>query len=211
MPPRKKDKIGDEVEAKYGWRLPIIMQNIKKDLKMEKFSFTGIRSSVDRLAEKWIDTEERRTIAREAMRRCWEHLASRVTSVLKNLRFENPPVNTVVVSGGVASNMFLRDVLQKQLNYQNFKDIELLYPPIEFCTDNAAMIAWTGWEMYQAGFESTLDISPFRRWSLQPLDDKTEVVERDWIQEAYGILEVPGWKKREAVPAQNESSIASSS
>ncbi|KAF3938595.1 hypothetical protein ABW19_dt0200118 [Dactylella cylindrospora] len=192
----KKDCIGNKLEESYGWRLPISLGGAKKEghKSLMKFSFAGIRSSVDRLVElkraekgnDWADLAERRSLSRELMRRCWEHLSSRVVMVLENMRDRDINIQTVVVSGGVASNKFLREV-----------EVELAFPPIEFCTDNAAMIAWTGWEMYQAGYESTMNIAPFRKWSLQPLDETIHDIEKDWEENAFGILGVSGWKRRD--------------
>lgn len=92
------------------------------------------------------------------------------------------------------------DRLRKQLDFHNFEDVELAFPPIEFCTDNAAMIAWTGYEMYKAGYESTLDIAPFRKWSLQPATEgDINDPHYEWSENAFGILAPSGWKKREAI------------
>ncbi|KAF3925384.1 hypothetical protein ABW21_db0201605 [Orbilia brochopaga] len=203
----KQDAVGDELERKYGWRLPIPLGGAKKwgHRGLMKFSFAGLRSSVDRIVntrkaengDQWADIEERRDLSRELMRRCWEHLASRLIMSLEIMREKDVDIKTVVVSGGVASNKYLRDVLRKQLDFNEFGDVDLAFPPIEFCTDNAAMIAWTGWEMYQAGYESTMDVAPFKKWSLQPLDDTVQSIERDWEESAFGILGVSGWKVRD--------------
>ncbi|KAK6338130.1 hypothetical protein TWF696_001601 [Orbilia brochopaga] len=203
----KQDVVGDELEKRYGWRLPVSLSGAKKwgHRGLMKFSFAGLRSSVDRIvdirkAEKgdnWADLEERRALSQELMRRCWEHLASRLTMSLELMRDRDVNIKTVVVSGGVASNRYLRDVLRNQLDFHEFGNVELAFPPVEFCTDNAAMISWTGWEMYQAGYESTMDIAPFKKWSLQPLDDTADSIERDWEESAFGILGVSGWKTRD--------------
>ena len=63
--------------------------------------------------------------------------------------------------------------------------MKLSFPPVELCTDNAAMIAWTGYEMFHAGYESELSCRAIRKWSL------------DSSAEDGGILGVNGWKKRE--------------
>ncbi|KAK6506528.1 hypothetical protein TWF506_011434 [Arthrobotrys conoides] len=202
----KTDLIGARLQEQYGWRLPVSLGGSKKEghRGLMKFSFAGLRSSVDRLVdtkkkmkgEDWAEIDERKALSLEVMRRCWEHLASRVILTLESLRKKDVDIGTIVVSGGVASNKFLREVLRKQLDFNRFDKVDLAFPPIEFCTDNAAMIAWTGYEMYQAGYESTLDIAPFRKWSLQPLDETVHDVERDWEENAFGILGVSGWKRR---------------
>lgn len=57
----------------------------------------------------------------------------------------------LALSGGVAANSRLRSRLEEASKQ---KEIEFYYPPIELCTDNAAMIAMTGYLHYQAGEES---------------------------------------------------------
>jgi N6-L-threonylcarbamoyladenine synthase len=47
-------------------------------------------------------------------------------------------VKQVVLAGGVAASVSLRTRLEQELLPLR---IRLSYPPIEFCTDNAAMIA----------------------------------------------------------------------
>ena len=57
-----------------------------------------------------MDEDERRELARESMRLAFEHLASRVGWALRDLEKKAEGVETLVVSGGVASNGFLRHV-----------------------------------------------------------------------------------------------------
>ena len=39
-------------------------------------------------------------------------------------------------------------------------------PPLKYCTDNAAMIAWAGLERLAAGLTDPLDFKPRPRWPL---------------------------------------------
>jgi N6-L-threonylcarbamoyladenine synthase len=48
---------------------------------------------------------------------------------------------TVMLSGGVAANQLLRQTLEEKVKKQNLK---FLMPPINLCTDNAAMVACAG-------------------------------------------------------------------
>ncbi|KAM7209294.1 Glycoprotease family domain containing protein [Naviculisporaceae sp. PSN 640] len=83
---------------------------------------------------------------------------------------ENDNRIKLILSGGVASNKYLRHILREWLNARSYSQIQAVAPPLEYCTDNAAMIAWTGMEMFEAGYRSRLDDSlrPTRRWSLDP-------------------------------------------
>ena len=71
----------------------------------------------------------------------------------------------LVVAGGVAANLRLRGAL---LALANDKGFVLDVPPIELCTDNAAMIAWAGLEHLVRGASDPLDLSAKARW---PLDE----------------------------------------
>ncbi len=43
-------------------------------------------------------------------------------------------------------------------------------PPIELCTDNAAMIAWAGCLRVDKGLLNTLDVSAKARWPLEEVN-----------------------------------------
>ncbi|KAJ4417013.1 hypothetical protein N0V85_002030 [Neurospora sp. IMI 360204] len=113
--------------------------------------------------------EQRRYLARATMQLAFEHLASRIVMVLQQqakTSGEQQKVKTLVVSGGVASNQFLRHVLRRVLEVRGFGHIRIMAPPVNLCTDNAAMIAWTGSEMWRAGWVSKLDMLPIKKWSM---------------------------------------------
>ena len=71
----------------------------------------------------------------------------------------------LVVAGGVASNLFIREELKK-LCLET--DVFFFAPPLGLCTDNGAMIAWAGYEKYNHEGETNLDFKPRPRWPLDP-------------------------------------------
>ncbi len=75
----------------------------------------------------------------------------------------NAPNPVLAVAGGVAANSEIRMGLQELCKAQGFT---FLAPPLKYCTDNAAMIAWAGVEKYRAGDFSTMAMAARPRWPL---------------------------------------------
>ena len=61
-----------------------------------------------------------------------------------------PSIRHFVVSGGVASNLLLREMLSSAVQRQA-PGWQLVAPPPRLCTDNGVMIAWAGVEYLKAG------------------------------------------------------------
>ncbi|WGR56755.1 MULTISPECIES: tRNA (adenosine(37)-N6)-threonylcarbamoyltransferase complex transferase subunit TsaD [Paracoccus] len=73
------------------------------------------------------------------------------------------PAPVLAVAGGVAANESLRVALQRVAAEAS---ATFLAPPLRLCTDNAAMIAWTGIEAYQAGRRDGMELAARPRWPL---------------------------------------------
>ena len=71
--------------------------------------------------------------------------------------------NTFVIAGGVASNLSIRKNLIQLSKEQNFNPI---FPPVDLCSDNAAMIAWAGIERYKIKLIDNLEFPSKARWPL---------------------------------------------
>jgi N6-L-threonylcarbamoyladenine synthase len=69
------------------------------------------------------------------------------------------------VAGGVAANATVRRALQAAASARGFS---FAAPPLQYCTDNAAMIALAGAERLAAGFRDGMDAAARPRW---PLDE----------------------------------------
>ena len=78
-----------------------------------------------------------------------------VLAVKTRLAAQEYHVKQVVLAGGVAANLSLRARLEQELLPLR---IRLSYPPIEFCTDNAAMIASAAFFHLRQGEVSGLDL-----------------------------------------------------
>ncbi|OOF61321.1 tRNA (adenosine(37)-N6)-threonylcarbamoyltransferase complex transferase subunit TsaD [Rodentibacter sp. Ppn85] len=72
----------------------------------------------------------------------------------------------LVIAGGVSANKKLRETLTKMM-----KDLkgEVFYPQPQFCTDNGAMIAYTGFLRLKQGQHDELEIEVKPRWPMTEL------------------------------------------
>jgi len=73
------------------------------------------------------------------------------------------PVQALAVAGGVAANRTIRAALEAVATDTGLR---FLAPPLALCTDNAAMIAWAGIELYRLGHRDGMDLSARPRWPL---------------------------------------------
>ena len=95
-------------------------------------------------------------------------LEDRIARSLMRYRREiSDDAPTLVVAGGVAANMAIRQMLENVCSDHGFS---FLAPPHELCTDNGAMIAWAGLEHFAAGSGFGFDENPRPRW---PLDSRS--------------------------------------
>ncbi len=69
-------------------------------------------------------------------------------------------INEIGIAGGVAANSGLRNKLTEIGEHQGWN---LYFPAMQYCTDNAGMIAMAAWFEFLEGIESPLDTKPFVR------------------------------------------------
>lgn len=77
----------------------------------------------------------------------------------------------LVVAGGVGANKRLRRTLQEAL--ASVRDAEVFFPPLEFCTDNGAMIAYAAALRVRAGkarFNTDHAFTVRPRWPLEQIE-----------------------------------------
>ena len=108
------------------------------------FSFSGIKSAVINL----VHNEQQRgnIINKEDLCTSFQE---RVTSILtkKTMRaLKEYQVNNLIVAGGVSANLGLREKLEEECKKNN---IQLSFPRLNYCTDNAAMIGAAAYYAYQ--------------------------------------------------------------
>ena len=127
-----------------------------------EFSFSGLKTAVLHAVREQELTEQRKAdIAHAAQEAIVE------TLVAKSLRaLEQTGLDVLVVSGGVSANRSLRERMAEAAARQGAR---VFYPRIEFCTDNAAMIAVAGLARLEAGEHEGLGIQARARWPLGSL------------------------------------------
>jgi N6-L-threonylcarbamoyladenine synthase len=120
------------------------------------FSFSGLKTAVRQMAESLPkgDSQAIADLCASFQRTVGDVLADRCGNALAQV-----PSDTLVVAGGVAANTYLRGRLAGL-------GVRLVAPPIKFCTDNGAMIAWAGVERLRRGMVDGLDFAPRPRWPL---------------------------------------------
>ncbi len=90
-------------------------------------------------------------------------IQSRIVSILLN-KFKKAAhgtgIKNICIAGGVSANSGLRNAFEKMGKTENWKTY---IPRFEYCTDNAAMIAITGYYKYKAEIFEELSVIPSAR------------------------------------------------
>jgi N6-L-threonylcarbamoyladenine synthase len=127
-----------------------------------EFSFSGLKTAVLHAVRAREMTSELRSDVAHAVQE-----AIVATLVAKALRaLEQTGLDALVVSGGVSANRSLRARLTETVGRRGGR---VYYPRIEFCTDNAAMIAVAGLARLTAGQHDGLAITSRAQWPLREL------------------------------------------
>ena len=130
-------------------------------------SFAGLKTSILKIA-KTIKTEQEKFDLAASFQKTIEEILIKKT---KNAFDEFESLNDLkkkffVVAGGVAANKNIRSMLINLSKEKNYKSV---FPPIDLCGDNAAMIAMVGLEKFKLKEFSKLDHPAKPRW---PLDEE---------------------------------------
>lgn len=135
-----------------------------------RFSFSGLKTAVRHLIESHGEKKEDSGFIADVSA-CFQEtvsliLADRVSNALKACSQKKIPLTAFVVAGGVASNMALRETLEKVAKAAN---LDFVAPPLTLCTDNGAMVAWAGLEQLRKGHTDPLNFAPRPRWPLNEI------------------------------------------
>jgi len=127
------------------------------------YSFSGLKTSFLYLLRDKI--KENKNFVEENLQDLCASLQATVVDVLMNKLKKAATelnINQVAVAGGVSANSALRQAFH---DYGTKYGWEVFIPPFAFTTDNAAMIAITGYFKYQHADFCTIDKVPFARVS----------------------------------------------
>ena len=123
------------------------------------FSFSGLKTmAMNTIRTEPDDPQTQADIARAFVDAVVE------TLVIKCQRaMQETTIRTLVAAGGVSANRQLRQKLQKHAGDMGAR---VYFPRPEFCTDNGAMIAYTGCLKLQAGNSEPLAFYAHPRWAF---------------------------------------------
>ena len=127
-------------------------------------SFAGLKTAVLKITKNIKTNQEKFDLAASFQRTIEEILYKKTKIAFKEFENQNDLTEkNFVIAGGVAANKNIRDMLINLCKKENYQSI---FPPIELCGDNAAMIAMVGLEKFKLKQFSQLDHPTKPRWSL---------------------------------------------
>ncbi len=134
------------------------------------FSFAGLKTAVRRRAEAQqpLDDQAVADICasfQAAVAECVAERCARAMSIIADRGGPAAP-RRLVVAGGVAANVALQAALSELAHRRGY---ELIVPPLDLCSDNAAMVAWAGAERLRRGWIDGLDAPARARWPLDQM------------------------------------------
>jgi len=127
-------------------------------------SFSGLKTAVLRISKQIKTDQEKYDLAASFQKTIEEILYKKSKVAFKEFKdLNNNKDNTFVIAGGVAANKKIREILIKLCEEESFTAI---FPPINLCGDNAAMIAMVGLEKFKIKQFNDLDYPAKPRWAL---------------------------------------------
>jgi N6-L-threonylcarbamoyladenine synthase len=128
------------------------------------FSFSGLKTAVRQIVQEGDYKEnDAADLAASFQAAVIDSLIDRVRHAMRRFRGEFQDAKSFVIAGGVAANKAIGDALKKLASDEG---LQTKIPPPGLCTDNAAMVAWTGVERCQLALFDSLGAEPRARWPL---------------------------------------------
>ena len=135
-------------------------------------SFSGLKTALLRERDKLVardgglHVQDRADLCAGFQAAVTDVLAEKSRRALSDYMALKPAQPTFSVAGGVSANMTIRAALE---TVSTEAGAVFLAPPLDLCTDNAAMIAWAGIERFRAGGRDDMTLMARPRW---PLDQR---------------------------------------
>ena len=130
-------------------------------------SFAGLKTAVLKITKEIKNDQEKFDLAASFQKTIIEILFKKTKIAFTEFEKQiKPKEKKFVVAGGVAANKEIRNMLINLCKKEKYSPI---FPPIELCGDNAAMIAMVGLEKFKLKKFDKLDYPGKPRW---PLDEK---------------------------------------
>jgi N6-L-threonylcarbamoyladenine synthase len=127
-------------------------------------SFAGLKTAVLKISKDIKTDQEKFDLAASFQKTIEKILYKKTKIAFKEFEKQNKLKEKIfVVAGGVAANKNIRFMLKNLCVEENFQSI---FPPIELCGDNAAMIAMVGLEKFKLKQFDNLDHPAKPRWAL---------------------------------------------
>ena len=120
------------------------------------FSFSGLKTALLYYSQKTDKNQFKEHIS-DVAASYQEAIIDCLFNAIKNITIDYPEVDDIYISGGVACNQRLR---KKSKIFELDFNKNIILPKIEYCTDNAAMIAMAGYQKIINGKKSDYDLSP---------------------------------------------------
>ena len=131
---------------------------LNKSKKIE-FSFSGVKTSLLYFMDSYNQSHEcsLADVAASYQQAIIDCLINKI-----ELATIQTGINTITIAGGVAKNAVLRSQLKKHLSKN-----KIIFPDMDYCTDNAAMVSYLGEIKFNLGSRSNLDFGIFPNFQLQ--------------------------------------------
>ncbi len=122
------------------------------------FSFSGIKTAVYYTVERHPKKNQMSLKDKKAIAAGFQEAVCDVL-VQKSFRaVSQSKIKTLIVGGGVSANSRLRELFLKKSKSEK---VQVLFPSMELCQDNAAMIAALGTAVYREGHRDSLNLSAY--------------------------------------------------
>ena len=124
------------------------------------FSFSGLKTAVALVVKDLADDDEQ---ARADVACAFVDAVVDTLTIKCARAIRQTGITRLVAAGGVSANRQLREKLTAMAADSGGR---IFYPRPEFCTDNGAMIAYTGYVKLSAGASQSLAFAAYPRWPL---------------------------------------------